>query len=223
MLYTLRKIARNTIDSFFQKNLPGKETIGGPNDFWTVLTGSFSSKVIYSGGVGKDIGFELKMIERFGCDVFCFDPSPTGIDTIRSLSHPPPQLHFFPYGLSNEDHPAVLFSLPLNPFEGSFSIPQSYKSPEKEVTFECKKVSTLMRELGHTQLDILKIDIEGFEYGVIEDVLSNKLNIDQICVEFHDFYDNIPRSRTRETISKLKRNGYALVHKTGSDYLFVKM
>lgn len=80
-----------------------------------------------------------------------------------------------------------------------------------------------MNEMGDSHLDILKIDIQGFEYGVIEYIIENKLSITQICVEFHHFFKNIPFKWTVASINLLKKNGYSLVHKNGTDYLFVKL
>jgi glutamine amidotransferase PdxT len=111
----------------------------------------------------------------------------------------------------------------LDPSEGSFTLVKSREGQCATALFKCKKVSSLMNEFGHAHLDILKIDIEGFEYGVIEDIFENDLSISQICVEFHHFFDNIPFAQTRKAIKTLKNRGYDLVHKTGSDYLFVKI
>src|SRR6185436_19496842 len=36
---------------------------------------------VYSGGVGKDISFEHTLVEKFGCSVVLFDPSPIGLET----------------------------------------------------------------------------------------------------------------------------------------------
>jgi FkbM family methyltransferase len=223
MITFLRKKAREFVDSFYQKDIPSKERIGGPNDFWTILTDHFSNKIIYSGGVGKDIGFEIQLVHRFGCQVFCFDPSPTGIATIKSLENKSPLLIFQPIGLSEVNSDTVKFSMPLNPEEGSFTILKSQSGQENEISFNCRKVSTLMQELGHSHIDIIKLDIEGFEYGVINDIIENNLSITQICIEFHDFFDNIPYSHTKNAVNLLKKSGYSMVHKTGSDYLFVKI
>lgn len=38
MLHYLRKQVRGLIDSLYQKAMPNKELIRGPNDFWTILT-----------------------------------------------------------------------------------------------------------------------------------------------------------------------------------------
>ena len=67
----------------------------------------------------------------------------------------------------------------------------------KMIEFEVKTISTLMKELGHTHLDMVKIDTEG---GEVEDVLGMAADgvlerIDAYCGEFHyfDVYDSSKR------------------------------
>lgn len=61
---------------------------------------------------------------------------------------------------------------------------KNVQSEGVEVVHKC--MLSIMRELGHTQIDLLKIDIEGSEFSVIEDVLNNNVPVRQICVEIHD-------------------------------------
>ncbi|GIS18490.1 MAG: hypothetical protein CM15mP120_04060 [Pseudomonadota bacterium] len=42
-----------------------------------------------------------------------------------------------------------------------------------------------MRDLGHDHLDVLKMDIEGAEYAVLDDMLQSNILPDQLLVEFH--------------------------------------
>ena len=41
-------------------------------------------------------------------------------------------------------------------------------------SFEVKTLSTIMRELGHKWVDVLKIDIEGNEWPVLEQMVTDK-------------------------------------------------
>jgi FkbM family methyltransferase len=48
-----------------------------------------------------------------------------------------------------------------------------------------------MEQLGHDRIDLLKIDIEGAEYKVIESILADKLDIRVICVEYDECFNPI--------------------------------
>ncbi len=216
-LFELKRKARKFVDSFYNINLEGKREIGSA-DSWFILTEQLEKSIVFSGGVGKDITFELALAIKFGCRVFLFDPSPTGINTINSLTSIPETLHFFPIGLAKKDG-LISFESPKNPQEGSFTISNNL-SPN--ISFECKKISTIADERGIKEFELLKIDIEGFEYEVIEDVIESKLNVRQIAVEFHDFIDGISKEKTTKCVELLRKNGYTLFHKRGHDYSFVK-
>lgn len=45
--------------------------------------------VCYCGGVGDDISFDLAFIERFGCSVHAFDPTPSSIEYVKHLDPDP--------------------------------------------------------------------------------------------------------------------------------------
>ena len=42
-----------------------------------------------------------------------------------------------------------------------------------------------MKSNGHSHLDLLKIDIEGAEYEVLNYLINKSISVTQILVEFH--------------------------------------
>ena len=55
------------------------------------------------------------------------------------------------------------------------------------MTIPINTLSVWMEKFGHSYLDILKIDIKGSEYEVLEDLLDyNYLPFTQLLVEYHD-------------------------------------
>ena len=75
---------------------------------------------------------------------------------------------------------------------------------------------------GHDSIDLLKIDIEGFEYEVLESCLAAEIPIKQICVEFHDFFPDIPKTKTKNLILALQSHGFDLIHRHRHDHTFLK-
>ncbi len=65
-----------------------------------------------------------------------------------------------------------------------------------------------MDELGHKHIDLLKLDIEGAEYDVIDDLLTHGVLPHQILVEFHHRFSGATRKDTRKRIKALQRHGY---------------
>jgi len=48
-----------------------------------------------------------------------------------------------------------------------------------------------MRELRHASIDLLKMDIEGAEYDVLADMISQRIPVKQLLVEFHHRWPQI--------------------------------
>ena len=59
------------------KHINGLINIGSDYGGWiTPMHLLNSTSICYCAGVGEDITFDLGLIERFGCHVFAFDPTP---------------------------------------------------------------------------------------------------------------------------------------------------
>jgi FkbM family methyltransferase len=213
---SMRVWGRNGFDSVFCKKQSGMERLGGLSS-WSIYTPRLDEdSVIYSAGVGRDISFEKELVSRFGVDIEVFDPSPTGIETMGLEENKLPNIHFNPIGIVGRSATRI-FAPPKNELEGSYRIPSA---DGIGVEFPCADLPSLMRERGHFKIDLLKIDIEGFEYELIRDIIVNAVVINQICVEFHHFFENINIFSTMRAIVGLKRCGYDLLYKTRFDYTF---
>jgi FkbM family methyltransferase len=169
-------------------------------------------QVSYCAGVGNEMSFEIELARISPGCVLLFDPSPTGIKTVEHSDTS--RLTFYPVGMAAETG-VYEFSLPENPEEGSYSVA---REGLEKTTFECWSLETIMEKHGHTSIDLLKMDIEGFEYDIIDRFLGKSIPIRQICVEFHPW---LKPGRTLKTIRKLHRAGYRIIHKRREDHTFL--
>lgn len=209
---------RKKFDSGFCKRWAGIESFGGINS-WNIFTRHLDkNSIIYSAGVGRDISFEKAVVSRFKVNIELFDPSPTGIATMELAENNISNIHFTPVGIAGKSAIAR-FSPPENELEGSFTV--ALKS-DLFVEFQCKDLSRLMEERGHLSIDLLKLDIEGFEYEVIDDIINKSIDIRQICVEFHHFINGIKICETLKAIANLRAAGYMMIYKTRFDYTFYR-
>lgn len=188
---------------------------------WTFCpTGLDATSIIYSGGVGKDVTFDHALANRFGCSIWLFDPSPTGRETMALPENHRAEFHFLQVGISGKNEHLHL-APPTNPEEGSWFAASSGSS--ECVTVECRSLQTLMHDNGHTHIDLFKLDIEGPEYGVLDDLLQRRLSVRQICVEYHHgMLPGIRRSQTIRSVFRLLTAGYSLIHKVGNNHTFIK-
>jgi len=196
-------------------------TLGAPESIcqWTICpTGLGPNSIIYSAGVGSDITFEHALVQRFGCNVILIDPSPTGAKTMELAQNKIPQFKFMPIALSGRSGKLTL-APPLDS-EGDSWFASKEAAGSLEVT--CEDLASLMQRNEHSQIDLLKLDIEGCEYEVIESILKRRLPIGQIAVEFHHgILPGFTRGQTIQSMLKLLKRGYALVDQTGANHTFV--
>jgi len=199
-------------------------TLGDRYASWTVNPFLLNeNSIVYSFGVGDNISFDLALIEKFKCKIFLFDPTPRSIEWLESQNLPS-NIRFFPYGLSNYDGIAS-FMPPENPKYISYTLINDEKDKKKLINLEVKKITTIMRELGHDKIDLVKMDIEGAEYGVIEDIILSKINVSQVLIEFHHRFPEIGIKKTKLSINQLRKAGYSLFHvsPSGEEYSFIKL
>jgi FkbM family methyltransferase len=160
------------------------------------------SSIVYSAGVGEDVTFDLALIERTSCHVWAFDPTPRAAAHVRGIGDE--RFHFLPVGLWSSDGTRRFYG-PRDPEAVSYSTVSAGSSE----TFDapCTSLQTLMADLGHDRIDLLKLDIEGAEY----EVLASLRNVTPacICVELH------PLRPLSEMVAAVRRLDYEVVHVEG--------
>lgn len=206
-------------DQFFCKHWADIERLGQSCSWHIKTSGLHSSSIVYCAGVGKDISFEHALVKKFGLTLYLFDPSPTGLETMALRENRDEKIQFYPLGLAGRSG-ALEFGEPAVMLEGSYTIANENS---KRIVFDCTSVADFMQKQGHDHIDLLKMDIEGCEYEVLNSILQSRLSIRMICCEFHHFLKPYSRLLTLVTVLKLKRHGYSLIYKNHHDYTFFKV
>lgn len=185
---------------------------------WVVPTSMLNaSSVCYCVGVGEDISFDLALIERFGCHVYAFDPTPRSIRYIEKVSPPADRFHFSPFGLWSSDT-TMRFYAPPNPAHVSHSI-VNLRGTSDYFEAVCKSLQTMMREQNHQSIDLLKLDIEGAEYEVLDHMLREKIFPNLLCIEFDQ---PAPFAKTMRQVRELIARGYDIVDIDQWNYTLVR-
>jgi FkbM family methyltransferase len=165
--------------------------------------------IVYSFGLGEDISFDLALLQRVDCKVFGFDPTPRSIAWVEAQTVPA-TFQVRQLGIADYDGVAS-FAPPKNPEHISHSLLDAAGSDSTaRVEFQVRRLTTLMAELGHTSLDLLKMDVEGAEYGVLDDLLRGPVRPRQILLEFHHGMHGIALSRTEGALAGLQAAGYRI-------------
>ena len=144
------------------------EKVGSMSDGgkWVCGVDSFLQRpscVVYSFGSKGDTSFEESIIENTACSVWTFDPTLSKQDAakVSAVSG----LEYTAVGLSDKD--------------GEMDI--------NGIVRPVRSLATLMKERGHTWIDVLKMDIEGAEWAVLNAFIEAKkpLPVTQAQIEFH--------------------------------------
>lgn len=204
--------------------------------------------VIYCVGAGEDITHDVILSNKTNSKVHIFDPTPRAIEHVKYvkdvlgskrvplsdkrfgggaedywdiiLSHPVQEdfLVLHKYGLSTEDG-IVKFYFPNNTEHVSCSILPNGRSSEY-INVPVKTLKTIMNELGHDHIDLLKIDVENIECDVLEKMIEDNICPTYLSVDFDLWNHN--RSRCIDVINNLIQYGYRLIKQTGQDFSFFK-
>jgi FkbM family methyltransferase len=199
--------------------------IGTEYGGWVVPSRALNSgSICYCAGCGEDISFDLGLIEEYGCPVFAFDPTPRAVEYVRRVAGQNPRYHFGDVGLWHEDG-TLRFYAPSNPSHVSHSI-VNLQGTTEYIEGKVRRLSHIMKENGHGHIDLLKIDIEGAEYKVLDSILEDRLDVRVICVEFDECFhplDGGYKRRIRSSIRALAAQGYRLVcSQGGGNYTFMR-
>jgi FkbM family methyltransferase len=180
--------------------------------------------VVYSFGIGEDASFDLSLIGETGCTVHGFDPTPKSLNWV-GLNVREDRFVMHPWALGTEDGNLTLW-MPDNPDHVSASLVSASGRSKGSFEAECRGLESVMAELGHARVDVLKMDIEGAEYGVIAALCSGDTlsKVGQLLVEFHHRMEGFTKAQTLDSIRTLRGKGFriAWVSEVGHEVLFVR-
>lgn len=200
------------------------ERHGSEHAGWTICPKNLNEQsIVYSLGVGDDISFDIALIEKFGVNVYAFDPTPKCLAWIRSQELPG-RFRFYEYAVSDHDGTATFYP-PDDPEWVSYTISQNqYQTQDRAVVAPIRSLPSLMTELGHKHIDLLKMDIEGAEYAVIKDIVGCGVDVSQLVVEFHHRFKDIGIDQTRNAIRLLNNSGYKTfaISPSAEEYSFIR-
>lgn len=120
---------------------------------------------------------------RFCCKIFVFEPVPEFAAAIQARFADNPRINVCPYGLSNKSGE---LTISLSGDGSSFYTAGSSRVAKAAVR---KFEFGLLRELGVSRIDLMKINIEGGEYDLLDLMIENKTIsvVKHLQIQFHNF------------------------------------
>lgn len=218
----------------FLKRISGRELWLRPevkfevlqSDGWSYIPSLLNERsIVYSLGVGDLIDFDLDLISQHGLCVHAFDPTPFATEWVRGQSLPD-KFVFHPWAAAGKDGSLRLYRRVSTRGKASqvmWTAGSAAGDDEDFIDAPAYTIGTMMDKLGHSRIDILKMDVEGAEYAILEGLKAGTNLPKQLLVEYHHRFPGIGKQRTADSISKLRDLGYKVfaISETGREVCFV--
>jgi len=122
------------------------------------------------------------------CNIHVFEPHPKFVNNIKQRFNINKQIWVYDFGLSSKDQQVT--------FAADAESTSMFKTGKERVEVQLKCAKTFITEGGFEQIDLMKINIEGGEYELLEHLIEAQLinKIKNIQVQFHHF---IPQAESR--------------------------
>lgn len=182
-----------------------------------------SGITVASIGIGEDTSFDKQIIEKYAATVYGFDPTPKALKYVEAQTGSwKNNFKFAPIGLSDKNGEATLV-LPENPRHVSGRIDGACKSCER-VQIQVQTLKSLIEHVGKSKVDILKMDVEGTEYKVLNTLMNvdcNDLLFGQLLVEYHQMEEKENKKAMDRHEAMLAQCGFHRIN-IGGTFAFVK-
>jgi len=194
------------------------------------------NSIIYSGGVGEDISFDILLQSKFNSNIFLIDP------TYKSIKHFDECKKFFNdksfkfTGNIQKDYYSHIMNENFN-FEKVFYINKGLWNKKDKLKFykqhnenyvsqsliegmfsnnfeiiDVVSIKDIMNQYGHSHIDLLKLDIEGAEIVVLEQMIKDNIFPKYLCIEFDLLLKRKDKNNlTKELINLLINIGYKIL------------
>lgn len=172
-----------------------------------------NSVVLDVGGYEGDWAAEISA--RYACSIFIFEPVSIYISRLKNRFAANRKIHVLPYGLAATDQ-KVRFHI-MDQSSGAFKEKEKYSIKTEGVEeVSLKGYENACRESGINNVDLIKINIEGGEYELLEHIIKSGLiaQITDLQIQFHDFVENADQrmNSIKKELEKTHRLTYEYVY-----------
>jgi len=227
-----RRLRRSVGRRWREWRLPrGFERLGTRYGGWWIFVPAVrKDPVLVDCGLGRDISFPATFLERFGGRVVGIDPNPAAIEYARE--HAPAGMTVRAEAFWTRPGGRVTFHLPrpldqLPPgadgVSGSVLASHSYAG-KNSLDVPTTSLDTVLTEVERHDCDVLKLDIEGAEYEVLETLCNTGalMRARQLLVEYHHHCTDHSLEDTLESVKRVQASGFVLCHREDRNYVFLR-
>lgn len=189
---------------------------GAPGCGWAIPKNVLGGEsIVVDVGLGEELSFPASLIDRYGCTVHGFDPTPRAIAFAKQACLPNFRLH--EYGVAGTAGEAD-FHLPSNAKNVSGSLARADHLMGEVVRVRLVDLPAALELSGVSRVDLLKMDVEGAEYDILRSetfkAASSRIGI--FCVEFHHRWREFGKLSTVDAVRTLSELGFSCVWRSAA-------
>jgi FkbM family methyltransferase len=182
----LQNIRRRFFASDLEKTLMQWQKADGDNTYRLSYEELNEDSVVFDLG-GYKGEWTGQIFSMFGCCIFVFEPVSTFFHQIRERFKRNKKINVFSFGLGNKNIQQTIYL-----HAEASSVHRKNGVPE---IITIKNFESFLQENNINKIDLLKINIEGGEYDLLEFLIEKNLirKIKNIQVQFHNFVPDAVR------------------------------
>jgi FkbM family methyltransferase len=210
-------------------------------------------EIVISCGLGEDATFEIELLKRYNCKIIMIDPTPRAIKHYAEIKKRfgiknskyynkaqgkqfassynlkdvnEENLLFLNKAITNINNSEIKLFFPKNKNFVSASLEADKNYSQKFFLAKTIDLDNVLKKFKIRKIDILKLDIEGGEILVLNNILTKHIFPRQILVEYKDiktknFFKFLKIFKINR---KLLKNGYRIVNiNPKGDYTYLKI
>ena len=136
---------------------------------------------------GFEGDYTEKIVNEYGCKSYIFEPHPVYFKKIQKRFSNNNNVHVLNYGLGAQTE---------NLFLTDDSESSKVTDKKTELKIIVRDIIEVIKELDIKKIDLLKLNIEGMEYALLENLIETR-EIDKINKLKIQFHENVPNAEQR--------------------------
>lgn len=209
----------------------GYERLGTRYGGWWIDTRCIREKpLLIDRGLGRDISFPIAFLKRFpDAHVIGIDPNPSALDYCREQC--PEGMQILDRAFWTTSGEIVTFNLPrpldqlptgADGVSGSLDASHEYVDGGERIKALTINLLQVLADAKCDECDVLKLDIEGAEYHLLDTLCANGLirRAGQVLVEFHHGVTERSPADTAQSVDMVRAAGFSLIHTESRNYIF---